>query len=478
MEKDKDSTIGRIISFVEKERVGILGALTVIFVLAYLRSYLECRVFEYLGETLYLRANHIALYFAMFIIGVVLITIASGIKSRTVFNVVLFGWPIILVPPIIDYMMGHSGLGHVYPYYNSPNFIKAFLMFFDIKRMSEIGLGEFIQLWGIIILSSIYVFLKKRSILRSFLTGFVLLLLMAYVNVSMAYLIDIKISNMPTNMPNIVFLNFWKSPIDPKYYSYLMQIVKQGVHPDFWEYLSFNFYQQLNLFVALYYLVLFLAFAGIYIYIDNKKRFKEFIKMSDPPFLFIIGLLTFIGVLANKTLYIEYFMHDIYIGFALVSALAGAQMWTMLENLSKEWNAVTFNKKQYRNVAIAFSILALASSYLLGTGPFILSILFIATAFFYNCKPFTARDTAIAPLSFSLSGLLGFLIGFYTPSYWLIVISGPSPSVYDQTMVREIHIPAMHIFDITATILLGISIVIGLLYYILTIKKYNKNNKL
>ena len=467
---EKESGMERMLAFIEKDRFGIIAASVILFVLAYLRSFLEAAVFEY-PVSLYLRVNHVALDFALFIVGVVIITSISGINYRKVFNVVLFGWPIILIPPIIDFLMGSYGAGKGYPYFSEPNFVKAFLMFFDVHRMAEIGWGEFVQLWGIVIISAVYVFLRKRSVIRSFMTGFGLLLFMAYINVSMAIIRHVDLNNAE-NTVNIVFFGIWKSPIQIKYYSYLIPLVGAGTHPTLEEYIGLNYIQQSFLFVGLYYTVMFLIFAGIFMYIADRKRFKEFLSMSSLSYIAVLVSLVFVGGVLNSSLYVRYALHTFYLGFAMLSVAATVQVWTMLYHISQdEWKARTFSREQYRNVMIAFAALSVVSAYILGNGPFILAILLLFLGYLHNCRPFYARKSRLSPMPFAMAASIAFLMGFYTPSYWLLVVFGRSSQEYDPSMFKEMRIPASHPLSGVAIAAILLSAIVGLIYYFLIVRK-------
>ena len=462
--KEKDR-IGALLEFVEKDRVGILGAFIIIFVFGFLRSVLEATVFEYPADSLYLRANHVALYFAMFMTGVLIITFFSGINGRKVFNTVLFGWFIILTPPIIDLLMGHGGFGNGYPYSETPNILVWIRNAFDIDFISKIGYGEFFQLYSIVILSAIYVFLRKKSIIRAVLTGVFLFLFIAYVAVSMTFILEFSTNSGE----ELVLLQYFHFPLYARYYPKISTTM-----------ISFMIQQQTFLFVAFYYTLLFLLSSLLFMYIYSKERTMYFLRSIKWKRILSVIALVYLGVYMAGILAPEYPLHEIYIGFAAIASVSAAQFWNMMEDLSSTseksskkrskksdernmpvWDA-PYSKKQYRNVAIAFLILSLCSSYLLGYGPFIMTIIFLFTAYLYTSKPFEGWKTSIAPFIFALYALFPFLTGFYTPSYWLIKVTGPHLRVYDPSMMKTIYMPVGH--PLTMTVIVSLAVIYAIAF--------------
>ncbi len=454
--REPDGLIERTLRFVEKDRAGILWAFAIVFVFGFVRSVMESSVFQYPGDSLYLRANHVALYFGLFMTGVLLITLASGISGRKIFNVVLFGWFIILLPPIIDFLIGPSGNG--YPYQKNPNIILTMERMFNPYYIQKVGWGEFIQLLSIIILSSIYVFLRKKSGLRAFLTGLFLLFFMVYISASMAFII-----NLTGSAQYFILFQYFYFPIHPEYYAGM------NAHTA-----SFLASQQLYLFVSLYYTLMFLTSSALFMYIYSKERTIYFFKSIKWDRIVASIALVYAGVIVSGAIYPEYIMHEVYIGFAAIAATSAAQFWNMMEDLGskKEWKA-PYTRKQYRNVAIAFLLLSVCSSYLLGNGPFAMVLLFLFTGYLYTSKPFEGRETPVAPFIHSLYGVFPFLIGFYTPSYWLIKIWGKTVnSPYTLGMATTIEMPVEH--PLTQLSLVSLTAIYAISFFIILLYKNRK----
>ncbi len=439
-----DGLIERVLSFTEKTRVGIIGAFSIVFLFAFLRSIMESSLFNYAGDGLYLRANHVALDFALFITGALIIMAISGLPGRKVFNVVLFGWFVILLPPIIDYFIGYTSGG--YPYLSEPDFILALkrLLFMDKEHLAKAGWGEYVQLWSIIIMSSLYVSLRKKSVIRGFFTGVGLLLFMAFIYSFMPFVLSIGDAG-----DSFILFQKFEFPMYIKYYSGLTRAQAE-----------FFIFQQLFLFVALYYTILFSISSIIFLYICSKERVKYFFKSVKWERVSLVAFLTLLGTYLSGVLYPEYIMHQVYMGFAIISTVSATQFWNMQEDLTKDMWDAPYTRQQYRNVSYAFAIVSLMTAYLLGTSPFILIITFLFLSYVFSNPPFSGKDSPFKSIMMGMVGVLSFLIGHYTPAYWYVVIWGPDPLHYDPSMVETIRVYIAHPFSIYSQIALVLSFLI------------------
>lgn len=440
--KECESPIESLLRFVEKDRVGLFGAFLVITVLACLRSIGESSLFNYVQYTVYLCAAHEALYFALFMTGTFLITWVSGVSGRKIFNVIIFGWWIIVIPPIIDYFLGYGQTGMGYPYPKHPDPIKQIIDFFDINYIKKLGIGEMTQLWSVTILPGIYVLLRKKSPLRAFLSSLSIFLFIVYIAVAMNFIKNIDY------LGNTAYIVLFGSIYQPIYGDYYLGLTEDQA--------AFLIQQQIFLFVVLYYTVMFLISSALFLYVYSKERTLYFFRSIDIKriiFAFsavVLGfavprIMVMLGKIIHCAIYPEYFLHFVYVGIAMISMLMAAQVWNMMEKLNSEdrWDA-PYTKNQYRNVMLAFSFISLSMAYLLGTGPFLLDVLFLFIAYLYSYPPFEGKKTSLAPFIFGFYGLIPFLFAYYTPTYWLIKIWGPHFKIYDPSMLAEIHVPVSH----------------------------------
>jgi hypothetical protein len=448
------TTLEKLLGFVEKDRVGIFGAFIIISVMAYLRSIGECTLFNYVSTSTYIRAVHEALYFALFMTGTFLVTWISGINGRKIFNVILFGWWIILLPPIIDYMLGYGIAGGKgvwgYPYPHNPDFIGQLLDFFNPDYIVKIGIGEMTQLYLVTILPGIYVYLRKRSAIRAFLSSLAILLYIDFIASAMNFIKDISSSG------NTTYIVIFQSIRQTIYGDYYLGLVNDGIPISPTSQVAFLIQQQIYVFVIFYYSVMFLISSYLFMRVYKKDRAIYFMRSVKWLRIFatagivLLGfaiprLMVLFGIITHCPIYPEYFLHMSYIGVALLAAISAAQAWNMMEDLNseKEWDA-PYTKKQYRNLMIMVIVFSLGMSYILGDGVLLLDIAFLMSAYIYSYKPFEAMKTSLRPFVLGLYALFPFLMAYYTPSWWLIKIWGPHYRVYDPSMVAEIRVPVAH----------------------------------
>ncbi len=440
-----ESRIERLLYFTDKDRVGIIGAFIIIATLAYLRSIGESSLFEYPATSLYMRAVHESLYFALFMTGAFLVTAVSGVSGRKIFNVMLFGWWIIVLPPIIDFFLGYGpnhGAGG-YPYPKNPNPITQIINFFSVDYIKKIGVGEIFHLYLVTILPGVYVALKKKSVFRGILSSVVIFLFIVYITVAMNFIKGINYEEGYANV--VLFGGIISQPIYAEYYTGLSTT-----------YASFLILQQIFLFIVLYYTTMFLTSSFLFMYVYTKERTIAFIKSIRWKRLGAVSILTLMGFMIPRTMlyfgmiryvpiYPEYVLHFAYVGIAMISTIFAAQSWNMMEDLNTmdKWK-FPYTRKQYRNLAIAFIILSLSMSYLLGYGVFILDVLFIFLSIVYSCKPFEGFKTKLRYFILSMYGLIPFLMAYYTPTYWLIKVWGPHYRVYDPSMLKVVKVPVIH----------------------------------
>jgi len=70
-----------------------------------------------------------------------------------------------------------------------------------------------------------------------------------------------------------------------------------------------------------------------------------------------------------------------------------------------------------------------------------------------------------------MAASIAFLMGFYTPSYWLLLVTGRSSQEYDPSMFKEMRIPASHPLSGVAIAAILLSAIVGLIYYLLIVRK-------
>jgi homogentisate phytyltransferase/homogentisate geranylgeranyltransferase len=83
------------------------------------------------------------------------------------------------------------------------------------------------------------------------------------------------------------------------------------------------------------------------------------------------------------------------------------------------------SKKQVKNIAIIYAIIALVLSFSLGVWSFVLVIIGLILGTIYSVKPIRLRDTAFSTMVIGGGSIIAFFIGYVTPAY-IQVMHGPS----------------------------------------------------
>jgi hypothetical protein len=314
--------------------------------------------------------------------------------------------------------------------------------FFSIEYIESIGIGEMLQLWLVILLPGIYVGMKKKSVFRATLSSISIFLFIVYIVTAMNFIKDVKSIN---GNVYVILFNTFRIPVQGDYYLHLT--VSQAL---------FLIQQQVYLLIVLYYVSMFLISSVLFMYIYRKDRAIYFLRSVRWKRLFAViaavlfgffipRFMLFLGMISYCPIYPEYILHIPYVGIALISSVFAAQVWNMMEDLNSddEWDA-PYTKKQYLNLTVIFAVFSVSLAYLLGYGPFIIDLIFIFVGYLYASKFFDVMKTSFAPFVLSMYAVIPFAMAYYTPTYWLIKIWGPTYTQVDPSMFAEIHVPVEH----------------------------------
>ena len=415
----EQSSFSKFVELAEKDRTNIVTAFLIIFIISFARSLIESWVFEAPSESLYSYANDIVFFFAMFVLGGMIISVFSKTKIRKTFNVILMFWWIILLPPLIDkFIFGRSGYGQGYYYFTLSDISSDFFnVLFDFGgNLEKMGIGETVQFSLFIILTVVYIAYKTRSIYRVIYPIFVFPLFFIAVT---AMPLIIAISN-----GEAVLFGTFHFPLSLHYYPGMTQ-----------ETANFLGIQQWLLSIASYYLVLFFLGTALITYVKNRPLFTSFLKTIRPARMIHGMTMVLVGVLVGGILEIFYPLHWPYIFLGMVSIACSWQFTTMWNDIyditidkishdSRPLVSGAMEINQYKQISFIFAIIAACSSFLLGPIPFILIILCLLFGYAYSAPPFRLRERIGSTMVIGTGSLLAYLVGVFTPSFWLVRTHG------------------------------------------------------
>ncbi len=412
---EEKSTFSRFVEFAEKDRTNIVTAFLIIFIISFIRSKIESWVFEAPAESLYSYANDIAFFFAMFVIGGMIISIFSKTRIRKTFNVILMFWWIILLPPIIDkYIVGSSGYGQGYYYFTLSDLSdNLFNVLFDFGgNIEKMGAGETVQFFLFIILIFIYILYKTRSIYR--IIGIILIFPALFIAVASMPLI------FTVSGGEAILFGTFNFPLSLQYYPGMTQ-----------ETANFLGTQQWLLSITSFYVALFFVGTALTTYLKNRSLFMSFMKTIRPARMIHGMIMVFVGVMVGGTLGLSHPFHWPYLFLVMVSIACSCQFTTMWNDIydvsidkishdSRPLVSGAMEINQYKQISFIFAIVAACSSFLLGPIPFILIIFCLLLGYVYSAPPLRLRERLGSPLVIGTGSLLAYLLGVFIPSFWLV----------------------------------------------------------
>jgi 4-hydroxybenzoate polyprenyltransferase len=165
-----EETIGRI----ETLNVHPLILSLYLAFVVFLREVLELLFFER-SYSLDQFVHHFFFYIVVFLAGTLLLSLIGGFPILQTTRITAAGFFLIVLGPLIDRFVALRG--EPYDYLLPHEFLKNFFTFFLFTPKA--GAGIKVELWAILGLSSLFIFLRTRSVGRAFFAGLSLYILVA-----------------------------------------------------------------------------------------------------------------------------------------------------------------------------------------------------------------------------------------------------------------------------------------------------------
>jgi len=162
------NSLERLISWFEKDRFTPLTAFVFLIVVGIIRSVSESLLFEFERSfSMYLIAQHTAFNFPVLILGSLVLSLASNTPLRKVYNTILPGFAIVILPPFIDLIRGRIGAEYAGQYGYHAEGLTFIHKIGDIYPSNmllaeEISTGLQIMVVTIMCLSGLYIAVKVR----------------------------------------------------------------------------------------------------------------------------------------------------------------------------------------------------------------------------------------------------------------------------------------------------------------------------
>ncbi len=497
--------IETMIDFLEKDRFTPSTAFVYLIILGVVRSVSESIYYEYPMFSMYLVAQHIAFNMPVLVLGVLVIQIATGTSMKKVFNVVLLGFWITVLPPFIDkFLFGLSGYEYsaMYSYYSGYEgalFIEKMAMIVPTHLLTaeHISPGLRFMILSIVVFSVFYIIVKLdihkikdqlhelnagmmiKKLSALFFGFFGIWLVVWFITASVPSVISLEGNN-------ITLFDFIRSRMSPEHYFFFSEYgysIEAGgeVFPtagsDTIGLGLGTVVQQRSLFITMYFTILTAVAFLMSLYIANKQLLKKILKTVNTPLVYLTTLLALLGNVGlylidgdfskgwamdpTYPLHLPYIFYILIMGFFLGCFAVFIDMIYNKKGDSKEDVLSSYMKKK---LAIVSFITVASFSFLMGPfNTFPMALVFMGIIFitFYIPEKISGL---LHSFSLSMIGLFSFIIGMYTPGIWKSVIwrvSNGIPQYDTYTTIDLTRSPPL------AGLILGLAVIIFMMLMIL-----------
>jgi 4-hydroxybenzoate polyprenyltransferase len=409
---DKFSAKGdRLIAFLEKERLPVIGIFVYVILLAVGRDFAEYLLLDpsfLIGGNpwIYSIAEHTAFYVVVFLGLVLLLTAFSGRGFRKALNLITSTYWIILLPPFLDHFLFGENQG--YAYFSWTELINAFFHFsgetFHPGQGLEVAVFLFILFAYVIWTQRNNLFFLRERAITLLRVGFLIL----FTIVSM-FIIATPGAFLPVGAVN-------------------------GIQA--FPYFDQTKFYQFHLFLFMYYLLAGLLLVSVIAYMSTKRSFKRMIKSMRPFQTALFGMVVAGGIvvgwksvndnLVSSITVTPYWVNLEFVVMSIASALITWQVSTIWNDIadlqfddpSKAGRAIASGVVDCRTVlqgSIVLMIVALLTAYLLSPIEFLILSAVFVLSFLYSFRPARLKDYTMSSAMVGLGAFLAFLYGYLTP---------------------------------------------------------------
>lgn len=336
-----------------------------------------------------------------------------GVDFRKAANILILGYSVIIIPPIVDYFMsGGKGFWSFYTFDNFAGLLKRFITFFGDRPDIGITYGVRTEILIAIVLTFIYSYLKSKNILKSALTSFGIYLVLFILGTFPSW-ITIAAKGISTGFLNVTEIDAVQMFFSP------------------FKLFSKNIYQvndALVVKVNMIYLLILTALivSGFFIY--QKKRFYSFIKnVRFPQVFYHCGLLIAgagIGmVFSDKPTTVNFF--NILGLIVILEAVVFSWLASVVVNdlFDEKIDSITnaqrplikkdFSLSEYKMLGLVFFASSVYLSALINLKITFLLIAYQGIAWIYSAPPIRLKRIAfVSTFISSIASLMIFFAGY------------------------------------------------------------------
>ncbi len=404
--------IDRLVEFLEKDRLPLLGIFFYVIALALVRDLseyylLDAQFVSTPHPWIFSIAHHVSFYVVIFLGLVLLLSAFSGRGVRRSTNFISSIFWIILLPPYIDHFV--FGSTQNYAYFSPTEFANALLHFAG----QTFHVGQAFEVVAVLFAIFSYAIWTQRHNLLTIRGRAIALLRIGFL-ILFTFLAMFVMATPGAFIP-------------------------VGSHAGIPDFPAFDLtkYYQTHLFLVAWYLIIGIALVFAIVYIAKRAILKRLIASMRPfQTLFFMGIVAAGIVIGWKTsaslemivsiLETPYWVNLSFLGISIISAMLAWQVSTMWNDLSDKGTDVPgrgnrvlasglVDDRTFKGASIALMFVSLGGAVLLSLQQAFLLLIIFGLSFIYSFKPVRFKEHILSPALIGLGTFVAFLYGFITP---------------------------------------------------------------
>jgi 4-hydroxybenzoate polyprenyltransferase len=394
--------------------LGFLGAFTMLIVL---RLSIEGALGLFAPSTFqvfFVEFSHTFLFFLFaFILFLPLLSWLTKESILRTVNTLLFGFFIILTPPIIDTLLfGHNGFWSFYEFDGFLGLILRYFTFFGDTPSIGITTGVRLEVLLVTLGSIVLIYTKTRSILRSLLGG-ILMYSLFFILGTFPSWITLMVQSFSPGFLEVNEISVARLFLTPD------NILSQG---------SLDIRSVLGIKMSLWYALLILLSIAILFWQQRKDHFLALYHNARFPQVFYHGGLVSVGALlathfedlslpSNHFSYLAFFLLILSAVFAwLTSVVANDFYDTHIDtqtNPTRPLITKVIDPSSYRDYGVIFCLTSLFFAALVSSQSLLLVLSYQVCAWIYSAPPFRLKRFPLIATLFAASASMLLLVAGY-----------------------------------------------------------------
>ena len=469
----------KLLNVLEKNRFSLSTGIIYIAVITAIRSYMEGVLVESKIQAIPIFPHHILNSYVMILMGALGIYLVTGEKLRKIWNLILFGWWMMLIPPIVDFFtaeeFGEPLLAR-YEYLSVEEILPA--LYYGANPLNWIlregprgSQGQYMMFLALGLGTAGYVALKK-DLPRKFIMmlkgksspietikGFAYSVLGYYAIMLAIGFIGILAVTFTFEGDQMFLFNLIPIGIQTRYYRFFtlygyseLQVFSTGG-------LAITLIQrQLHMLMGALHAIQVLVLGALSLFIGYKRHFKIMLGHVRISKTIPFALVSFLGITSLNivdpnhargiALQLDHPFHFPYILFCVLAVFFLAQFSLLIDDIYRHKRGEKGDDPltkglipiyHYKQLAISYLLICIFFSFLLGRYTLIIALVWVGVSILGSHLDW--MKSIFGHFKVGTMGVLAFLFGIYTPESWpyVFVRRGIDESlIYDYRTITRI----------------------------------------